>query len=169
MESIPMKSGTAESLNAGVLIDVRSPAEFRSGSLPEAVNVPLYKLSESRIRDILGDQDSVCFFCTTGVRAEKAAARSANLKDIHISCLEGGVKAWQAAGKTLTPGVASFSIERQVRIAAGILILAGVGLSIVVHPSWIALSGFVGAGLIFAGITDSCMMGMLLARMPWNQ
>jgi len=61
------------------------------------------------------------------------------------------------------------SLERQVRIAAGSLVLTGVLLSRFVHPYWIGLSGFVGAGLIFAGITDSCAMGMLIAKMPWNR
>lgn len=169
MDPMTMKSATPESLNGCVLIDVRTPVEFRSGSLPNAVNLPLNQLSEVRLRRILGDRDTVCFFCATGKRSEKAAAQSAAIPDVRISCLEGGMKAWQAAGNPLTSGADSFSIERQVRIGAGVLILTGVALSLWVHPAWIGLSGFVGAGLIFAGITDSCMMGMMLARMPWNQ
>ncbi len=76
--------------------------------------------------------------------------------------------AWEQAGLSVTRGKKAISLERQVRIAAGLLVLIGVGLSFV-HPYWIGLSAFVGAGLTFAGITDTCGMGLLLARMPWNK
>ena len=82
--------------------------------------------------------------------------------------VEGGTQAWDAAGLPVIRGQKAISLERQVRIAAGSLVLTGAVLSHWVHPWWIGLSGFVGAGLIFAGITDTCGMGLLLARMPWN-
>lgn len=169
MSEVTKKSAASDAFGECVLIDVRTPAEFRSGSPQGAVNLPLHELSDARLRSLLNGQDHVCFVCASGKRAEKAAEQTANMADIHISCLEGGVQAWQAAGKPLTQGVQTMSIERQVRIAAGSLVLTGVLLSLWVHPAWIGLSGFVGAGLIFAGATDSCMMGTLIARMPWNQ
>jgi hypothetical protein len=61
------------------------------------------------------------------------------------------------------------SLERQVRIAAGLLVLTGSLLTAFVHHYWIVLPAFIGSGLIFAGVTDSCAMGMMLARMPWNR
>ena len=83
--------------------------------------------------------------------------------------VEGGTKAWEAAGLPVVRGQGVISIERQVRIGAGTLVLLGVLLGSWVDPFWFFLSGFVGAGLIFAGITDWCGMGLLLAKMPWNQ
>jgi rhodanese-related sulfurtransferase len=86
----------------------------------------------------------------------------------NLSVLEGGVLAWETAGLRLIRGTKVISLERQVRIAAGSLMFIGAALGYFVNPNWIALSGFVGAGLVFAGVTDTCAMGMLIARMPWN-
>ena len=84
--------------------------------------------------------------------------------------VEGGTTAWAAAGLPCeSTGGRVISLERQVRIAAGALVLVGVLLGWFVHPYFVWLSAFVGGGLIFAGITDTCAMGMLLAKMPWNQ
>jgi rhodanese-related sulfurtransferase len=83
--------------------------------------------------------------------------------------VEGGTAAWEAAGFPVLRGQRAISLERQVRIAAGSLVLAGVVLSFLVHPWIIGLSAFVVAGLIFAGITDTCGIGLILARMPWNR
>lgn len=83
--------------------------------------------------------------------------------------VEGGTQAWNQAGLPVVRGKKAISLERQVRIAAGLLVVTGSVLGCFVSPHWIGLSAFVGAGLTFAGITDTCGMGMLLARMPWNQ
>jgi len=83
--------------------------------------------------------------------------------------VEGGTLAWIEAGLSVNRGTTKvISLERQVRIAAGSLVLTGVLLAIFVHPYFIGISAFVGAGLIFAGITDWCGMGLLLAKLPWN-
>ncbi len=82
--------------------------------------------------------------------------------------VEGGTLAWDQAGYPVIRGRKVMSLERQVRIAAGSLVLTGIGLSFL-HPWLLGISAFVGAGLVFAGITDTCGMGMILARMPWNQ
>ena len=66
-------------------------------------------------------------------------------------------------------GAKVISLERQVRIAAGLLVLVAVTLGWLVHPAFLGLAAFVGAGLVFAGVTDTCGMGLLLARMPWNR
>ena len=83
--------------------------------------------------------------------------------------VEGGTAAWQAAGLPVVEGKKTMSLERQVRIAAGSLIVTGVAIGHFVHPGGYGLSAFVGAGLVFAGITDTCGMGMLIAKMPWNR
>ena len=84
-------------------------------------------------------------------------------------CVDGGTEAWEQAGLPVVRGRGVIALDRQVRIAAGLLVLLGVGLSLLVHPAFVAVSAFVGAGLVFAGITDTCGMAMLLAKMPWNQ
>lgn len=83
--------------------------------------------------------------------------------------MEGGTQAWDLAGLPVSRGKKAMSLERQVRIAAGFLVFLGAALGFFVHPYFIAISAFVGAGLMFAGITDTCGMGMMLAKMPWNQ
>lgn len=84
--------------------------------------------------------------------------------------VEGGTLAWEAAGFPVERGESRvISLERQVRIGAGALVVSGVLLARFVHPAFLWLSGFVGAGLVFAGVTDTCGMGMLLAKAPWNQ
>ena len=84
--------------------------------------------------------------------------------------MEGGTQAWVAAGLPAVKGSKSaISIERQVRIGAGILVLTGIILGFLFHPAFFALSAFIGAGLVFAGVTDWCGMGLLLAKAPWNR
>ena len=86
-----------------------------------------------------------------------------------LSVLQGGIGAYIQAGGTTVTGKAHLSIERQVRIAAGSLALFGVLMGGFVHPAFLVIAGFVGAGLVFAGITNWCGMGILLGKMPWNQ
>jgi rhodanese-related sulfurtransferase len=106
--------------------------------------------------------------CLSGSRGRQACDRlaTAGLNAINV---EGGTLAWVAAGLAVVRGKTTISLERQVRIAAGLLVVLGSALGYFVHPYLIALAAFIGAGLVFAGITDTCGMGMLLARMPWNQ
>ena len=91
----------------------------------------------------------------------------------HASYLIGdetsGIPAWEQTGGSVVRGKKAISLERQVRIAAGSLVLLGAVLALTVNLWFVVLSAFIGAGLLFAGVTDTCGMGMLLARMPWNQ
>ena len=101
-------------------------------------------------------------------RARQAAEKLKTQGIASLSVLEGGVQAWEASGLPLLRGKKTISLERQVRIAAGTLVFIGAVLGYFVNPAWMGLAGFVGAGLVFAGVTDTCGMGMILARMPWN-
>lgn len=152
------------------LIDVRTPVEFREVHVPFACNVPLDRLDAAQVsasRKSAADQP-LYLICKAGGRGNMACEKlqAAGLNVVNV---EGGTQAWDAAGLPVTRGKKAMSLERQVRIAAGSLVLIGVILSLTVHPYLIGLSAFVGAGLVFAGITDTCGMGMILARMPWNQ
>jgi rhodanese-related sulfurtransferase len=155
-----------------LLVDVRTPAEYAATHVTGALNIPL-DLVPTRLHS--GDpslpKDALIFLlCEKGGRASKAAAHflDAGFDNIHV--VEGGTQAWIAGGHpVVSSGKSVISIERQVRIGAGSLVLLGVILSLLVNPDFIILSGFIGAGLVFAGITDWCGMGLLLARLPWNR
>lgn len=148
------------------LVDVRSAAEFRSGHLPGAYNIPLEEL-EGRIGD-LDRSRPLLLVCQSGQRAELAARRLAQL-GIASDVLEGGTNAWkQARGPLVRSSRTHWSLERQVRLAAGLMVLTGVSLSLSLGRGWISLAAAAGLGLTFAGLTNICGMARLLAIMPWN-
>ncbi len=153
------------------LIDVRTPAEFREVHVPFAENRPLESLDPSAVAKACnGDADTAIYvICQKGGRGANACAKLLAAGLDGVTNVEGGTEAWVQAGLPVVRGKKTISLERQVRIAAGSLVLVGAALGYFVHPYWIGLSAIVGAGLMFAGITDTCGMGMLLARMPWNQ
>ena len=153
------------------LLDVRTPAEHAEVHVAGVQLAPLDRLDE-RLADEIGcfKDQPVFLFCRTGSRAKLAAEKLEKSGYTQCCVVEGGTMAWAEAGLPVNRGTSKvISLERQVRIAAGAIVLIGVLLAQFVHPAFIWLSGFVGAGLIFAGITDWCGMGMLIARLPWNQ
>ena len=152
------------------LIDVRTPVEFREVHVPIARNAPLDQLNATEFLAGRSQTNrSLYVICKSGSRARQACEKLIAAGGVNVVNVEGGTSGWDAAGFSVVRGKKAMSLERQVRIAAGSLVLTGAVLSQLVHPWFIGLSGFVGAGLIFAGITDTCGMGMLLARMPWNK
>ncbi|MBI1348727.1 DUF2892 domain-containing protein [bacterium] len=152
------------------LVDVRTPVEYREIHVGCARNVPLDQLNPAQLtagRDPAGSPLYV--ICRSGSRGKQACEKIQAAGYTNVVNVEGGTLAWDQAGLPVVRGKKAISLERQVRIAAGSLVLIGAALGAFVHPYFIGLSAFVGAGLVFAGITDTCGMGMLLARMPWNQ
>lgn len=149
------------------IIDVRTPAEYEEAHIPGSVLVPLDEWNEERVKEFSGSECAI--ICQSGGRAGKACEAAEKWGVSSMSVVEGGIQAWESAGYHLERGKKTISLERQVRIAAGGMVLAGVILGTSVHPAWYGLSGFVGAGLMFSGITDWCGMGMLMAKMPWNR
>jgi len=148
-------------------IDVRSPGEYSAGHIPGAVNIPMDQI-EARLDDLLPGVP-VLLICQGGKRACMVAKLLECSRD-DVTVLEGGTAAWSKAGLPLIAITKSrFSLERQVRLIAGLLVITAVLLSKTVDPQWIWLAAAVGAGLTFAGLTDICMMAGLLTRMPWNQ
>jgi rhodanese-related sulfurtransferase len=158
----------AQSGRTPTLIDVRTPAEFREIHVPFAENHPLDRLDPQAIRARCGD-GPLYVICRSGNRGGQACEKLRADGLVDVVNVEGGTLAWEAAGLPVVRGKKTISLERQVRIAAGSLVLVGAALGAFVHPYFIALSAFIGAGLLFAGVTDTCGMAMLLARMPWNQ
>jgi rhodanese-related sulfurtransferase len=153
------------------LIDVRTPAEFREVHVEYARNVPLDRLDPAAVvRDRTAPPgDPLYVICRSGGRGRQACERLLAAGVAAVVNVEGGTLACVDAGLPVVRGKKTISLERQVRIAAGLLVLVGVILGWLVHPACAGLAAFVGAGLVFAGITDTCGMGMLLARMPWNR
>lgn len=155
-------------------LDVRTVAEMRSSHLANTFNIPLQDLTAERLLKKLAQCNAqpkaIYLLCQGGKRAEAAAKLLEGKLDADLFIIEGGVNALRAAKAPLIDAPkAHMSIDRQVRITAGSLILIGVLLGWFIAPAFIWLSGFVGAGLVFAGVTDSCMMASLLARAPWNK
>jgi len=149
------------------LIDVRTPAEYEAVHIEGAKLMPLDRLDPANAR--ANANDLCVIVCHSGKRASQACEKLSAAGCSNLAVLEGGIAAWEQAGLPVKRGRQTLSLERQVRTAAGLLVLTGVALGAWVHPAFYGLSAFVGAGLTFAGLTDWCGMGLLLAKMPWNQ
>ena len=151
------------------LVDVRTPVEFREVHVTFARNIPLDQLDATQVAsERNGSTDPLYVICRSGSRGKQACEKFA-AAGLNVVNVEGGTQAWDQAGLPVVRGQKTISLERQVRIAAGLLVVTGAALGYFVNPVWIGLAAFVGAGLTFAGITDTCGMGLLLARMPWNK
>jgi rhodanese-related sulfurtransferase len=153
------------------LMDVRTPAEFANSRVEFARNVPLDQLTPNLIRHMRGSGSDrpLYVICQKGGRGQQACEILTAAGFPNVFNVEGGTAACHAAALPMIGGCQSISLERQVRIAAGSLVLVGSLLGLFMHRYWTALPAFVGAGLVFAGVTDSCGLAMILARMPWNQ
>jgi rhodanese-related sulfurtransferase len=153
------------------LIDVRTPAEYDEVHVEGARNIPLDRLDPRAIAtEHAGKAGPLYFVCKSGGRSQKACEQmiAAGIHD--VVSVEGGTAACETAGIGVArSGRKVMSLERQVRICAGGLVVLGAVLGQFVNPAWHALSAFIGAGLVFAGVTDTCGMAMMLAKMPWNQ
>ncbi|GAA2716013.1 rhodanese-like domain-containing protein [Actinoplanes palleronii] len=150
------------------LIDVRTPAEFETAHIPGSYNVPLDLLREHRdeLRTHLDEQ--VVLVCRSGQRATQAEQSLAGAGLPNLRVLSGGITAWQKAQAPTTAGTPRWDLERQVRLVAGSLVTLAVLASTVTEPvKWIA--AVIGAGLTVAALTDTCAMGMLLAKLPYNR
>lgn len=152
------------------LIDVRTPAEHRAVHLPGARLIPLHRLNPETVRQTRpADATGPChLLCRSGSRSARAADKL-RAAGIEATVIQGGLNACIPAGLPVEHGDHGVTIERQVRIAAGLLVLIGTILGATLSPWLLILPGFIGAGLAFAGITDTCGMAMVLTRMPWNQ
>ena len=153
------------------LIDVRTPVEFRELHATHARNMSLDRIDPVTVMQARnGSRDEPLYvICRSGSRGRQACEKFLAAGFTNVVNVEGGTLACVDAGLPVVRGKKAISLERQVRVAAGALVLLGVLLGWLVHPALYGLSAFIGAGLVFAGITDTCGMGMMLARMPWNQ
>ncbi|MDH3701664.1 MAG: rhodanese-like domain-containing protein [Alphaproteobacteria bacterium] len=151
-----------------VVIDIREPDEYVREHIPESRLVPLSAFDSE---DFAHDRDKIgVFHCSSGNRTCEAASRilSTGFKEVYQ--LQGGLQAWKQAGFPVNFNrKAPISIMRQVQITAGSMVVLGVLLGVLVSPWFVALSAFVGAGLMFAGISGTCALASALSLMPWNR
>jgi rhodanese-related sulfurtransferase len=150
------------------IIDVRTPAEFETAHIPGAYNVPLDLLREHRTELRAHLDEEVVLVCRSGARATQAEQSLAQAGLPNLKVLDGGMLAWQAAGAPTNLGKPRWDLERQVRLVAGTIVLASILASVVV-PGLKWLAGLMGAGLTVAALTNTCAMGMLLARLSYNR
>jgi rhodanese-related sulfurtransferase len=152
-----------------LLVDVREPDEHARARIPGATNLPLSRLHEAELA--VQEGKPVLFHCRSGARtAANAAALAGKAEGCQAFIVEGGLDAWKAAGLPVAEDRRQpLELMRQVQIAAGSLVVLGVALGAMVHPGFFALSGFVGAGLVFAGVTGTCGLARVLRMMPWNR
>ncbi len=158
------------------LVDVRTPGEFETVHAQGAKLLPLDRLDPATLEPSLGlDSDGVgkseplYLVCQSGARAVQAAEKllSRGYRNVHV--VGGGTERWAESGLPVVRGNGVMSIERQVQIAIGSLVILKVLFGFAISPVFFALVALIGGGLVFAGLTQSCAMGTLIARMPWNQ
>lgn len=160
--------GVMDSPNPPRILDVRTPGEFEGAHIAGAYNVPLDLLREHRDEIRTHLDDHVVLVCRSGQRAAQAeqTLHDTGLTNVHI--LDGGMNAWEAAGFSVTRGAQRWDLERQVRLVAGSIVALSILASIVVPGlKWVAFA--IGAGLTFAAVSNTCMMGMMLAKLPYNR
>lgn len=151
-----------------VVIDVREFPEFAGGAIPGAKLVPLASLGTRA--PSWNTAKKYVMVCKSGKRSEQAAQRLIAAGFPGVALLEGGIDAWVASGFRLQAAEKRpWSLERQVRLVAGSMVVISTLLGLTLSAWFFAWTGFVGAGLVFAAVTDTCMMASILGRMPWNR
>jgi rhodanese-related sulfurtransferase len=172
---IIMKNVDAKTLNQwlsnkeAILIDVREPAEHAARKIPEANLYPLGELDKKKSK--LPQDKKIVMHCKSGKRGVLACKKLLEMyPELDIYNLEGGIEAWEVAGfKTKTTESKILPLDQQVQLTIGIFLVFGSVLAYYLNPLFNLLTGFFGAGLIFAGLSGSCGMAKLIAKMPWNQ
>lgn len=151
-----------------VVVDVREYPEFAAGHIEGARLAPLGQVEQ--MAEAWSREEALVLVCKAGGRAEQARQRLAAMGFAELMVLDGGMVRWRVEGRPVVKEARQpWSLERQVRIAAGLLVLVTLSLGLVVSKLWLIGTGFVGAGLVFAGVSDICMMASLLGRLPWNR
>lgn len=156
------------------ILDVRTAAEVKAAGLPDCLHIPLHDLTPERLQAEIEKSGKngaqVYLLCQGGKRAEMAAEQLQGKFNAELVIIEGGMNAVKQSNIPLAEqGKNVIPLERQIRIVAGLLVITGAALGTWVNPAFYGLSAFVGAGLVFAGVTDICAMGMLIAKAPWNK
>jgi rhodanese-related sulfurtransferase len=150
------------------ILDVRTPAEFETAHIPGAYNVPLDLLREHRDELVRHIDEDVVLVCRSGTRASQAEQALGQVGLPGLRVLDGGMNRWQQAGAPVSRGRQTWDLERQVRLVAGSIVAASVAGS-TFQPALKWIGAAIGAGLAVAAMSDTCALGMALAKMPWNR
>lgn len=155
--------------NEAIIIDVRESGEYAAMHIPGATLIPLGTINNDVLPPLAGKK--LIIHCQLGRRSEMACEKLLSTNpSLDVYNLDGGIKAWVNAGQKVNQSGKTFiSIDRQVQLTIGTGVLLGVTLGYFLHPAFLCLAAFFGAGLVFAGATGTCGLAMLLAKMPWNQ
>ncbi|AOT61607.1 MULTISPECIES: rhodanese-like domain-containing protein [Streptomyces] len=157
-----------EAGHAPRVLDVRTPGEFRTVHIPGSYNVPLDTLREHRGELLAHLDEDVVLVCRSGARAAQAEQALAEAGLPNLRVLDGGMTAWEAAGAPVNRGEARWDLERQVRLVAGSIVLVS-GVTGIFVPGAHLVGTAIGAGLTFAALSNTCAMGMLLSKLPYNR
>ncbi len=161
--------GVREHLDQGaLLVDIRSADEYAREHIAHARHIPMEQLADGSAN--LQNAKAVIFHCRSGNRTKMSAQMLSAYVTGEAYVLEGGLDAWKKARLPVTTDASQpLELQRQVQIAAGSMIVLGTALGLTISPWFFMLSGFVGAGLVFAGVSGFCGLARLLMKMPWNQ
>jgi rhodanese-related sulfurtransferase len=153
-----------------IFIDVRTPSEFEEAHIPESRNIPLADIHKflPELREAAKSQTLV-LLCRTANRVQIAHDHLVNNGITNCRILDGGITKWIADGHAVVRGRKGYSLERQTRLIAGLLVMVGVGLGVTLSPWFLLIPAAAGAGLFHAGLTDSCLMGIMLGQLPFNR
>lgn len=150
-----------------VLVDVREPAEFANTHIQHSTLLPLGKITAN---DLPSTDKKIVIYCQKGARGNSACVKVTAENERIVYNLEGGIVAWQAKGLPVNKGQSkTIPLDRQAQITIGGFVLAGSAAAFLANPLYIVVPVFFGAGLLFAGISGTCPLSLVLAKMPWNR
>lgn len=152
------------------ILDIRTPGEFETLKIAGSINIPLDRLNPAEVMSRFGPDTALYCICQTGTRSQLAASSLRNAGMRQVIHVDGGTNAWVSRGFPVERGARKvIALDRQMRITAGALIIAGVVIGTLWHPAGYWFAGLIGGGLLYAGLSNTCGMTMALAKMPWNQ
>lgn len=165
----PEKAARLVQEKKAVLVDVRTTSEVVALSIPNSVYIPEPLVAESKLNEFAGVGKSIIFYCHSGMRSDDMVRKFGRINNGDVWSLDGGIVAWRKSGFSLESTSKVISVERQTQIIAGSLIISSVILGLTVDTAFFGASIFFGAGLLFTGLSGSCLMGILLRQLPWNK
>ncbi|HEX6967684.1 MAG TPA: rhodanese-like domain-containing protein [Micromonosporaceae bacterium] len=151
-----------------LMVDVRTPGEYEAAHVPGSINLPLDQVDEHLDRIVRDAGGRLLLMCQSGNRATQACTKLVTAGLSSATVISGGMNAWIAAGGPVERGRDRWGLERQVRLVAGSIVLLSVLASLWWEPAKF-IAAFIGGGLVFSAVTDTCGMGMLLAKLPYNR